>query len=235
MASHRKAPLKRPSAVPADASYEERWRDENGASGLFRWPEGRADVLWQSNGRIGHVRFFDANGVATGFETEHDERGRITWEVPWVKGQMHGFARQFNGHGHELMRSRFIKGTGLDVYVTCGAVNEVREIANGVPHGIERWGHPLRPWEEALWFEGERCIVRQWEGESLKQGFPQFFVAHQQVTRAVYERARKRRPALPKYLADGDRRERSVLSSLNLVKLRDDIRKRLSIIPVEDV
>ncbi|MGH2396163.1 MAG: toxin-antitoxin system YwqK family antitoxin [bacterium] len=180
------------------------------------WGEARLDTRalgqlnWSSDGRLLHERRFDAQGRVHGIETERDESGRVVWCATWVDGSMHGPAVQFDDRGRPVLVTHFVRGCGTDIWASCGKVTELRELVDGVPHGLERWGDPRRPWEEGSFFAGQRHgIFREWKSDgTLRKGFPRYYVNGNQVSRRAYDAARASDPSLPPYVARKDLNKR---------------------------
>lgn len=196
-----------PSQVPLTSRFTPLGHNDASRWGRFHFAKSYADICWSPRGRVLSERRFNALGQTIGFEIERDEQGRVRWRVPWRNGQMHGLATQFTASGRVLVRSRFVKGAGLDVWADCGRISEVREMRDSTPHGFERWGDPFNPWEENHFVKGRRSgISRQWNGDVLAPGFPKFFIDDEEVSRRRYLRARQ----LPAWTRDDDRRERTL-------------------------
>ena len=66
----------------------------------------------------------------------------------------HSMRRKFDEAGRELYRTRFIYGSGVDLWLNGREITELREMARNVPHGVERWGHPQLPYEECHFVRG---------------------------------------------------------------------------------
>lgn len=214
-----------PARVPPLAAFHAVGHNDACVWGEFKFAGGAAQIAWSRAGKIMSEKYLDAKGRGHGLEVSRTFEGAIEWQVPWVHGQMHGIARQFDDLGRTLVRTRFVHGTGVDVWVNCGCVSEVREMVDGVPHGVIRWGHPLLPSEEDFYFEGKRCgPLRRWVGDRLEDGFPKFYLDDEEVTRAVYLRARTLRPLLQRYSRIDDERRRELHPALGRVWLRKEVR-----------
>ncbi len=223
---HKRARYVLPPHIPAGARFEEVLRNEACVQGEFFYDGGRAQIAWSRAGNVLSERYFDRVGRAHGMEVSRFESGAVEWQVPWVRGQMHGLARQFGPGGEELSRSRFVRGAGVDVWIDNGAVSEVRELRNSVLHGVERWGHPLHPYEEGHYLRGKRSgVFRRWAGAKLEKGYPKYFLDDDEVDRARYVSACRRNSELPPDLRKDDARERRPLKGLKAVWLRKEIRR----------
>jgi hypothetical protein len=161
-------------------------------------------------------------------EVEWRDDGTIEWEVPWTSGEMNGVARQRDAYGRDLFRSRFVRGRGVDLWVQCGSIVEFREYVSSVPHGVERWGHPMFPTEEGHWIRGKRTgIFRRWSGTTIEGGYPQYFVDDVRVSRGEYLILRRGRKELGPDRRLDDVRKRPFPPSLVGVWLRKSIRLSL--------
>src|SRR5215472_9150219 len=194
-----------PQGVPPSAIFTEERRDEHSMWGKFDFPHGSARVawaiqedFWSTRGQVLTEQYFDALGRPHGLELSRHKDGSTQWQVAWVRGWMHGLARQFDEAGRELYRTRFIHGSGVDLWLNGREVTELREMERNVPHGVERWGHPQLPYEECHFVRGRRTgIFRRWTGLRLDPGYPKFLIDDREVSRATYLRARKRNPETP--------------------------------------
>lgn len=194
-----------------------------------------AQVVWAPNGSLLSERHFDRHGRVHGLEISRHEDGSVEWQMPWLRGQMHGVARQRDTEGRDLYRSRFVRGSGVDLWVQGGAITEFREHSNSLVHGIERWGHPLLPSEEGHFLRGRRAgVFRRWSGKDLERGYPRYFIDDEEVTRSRYVEARSDRPELQPDRRRDDRRERQMPPALSLVWLRKEVRGRVGIRPSPD-
>src|SRR5262249_50776036 len=114
------------------------------------------------------------------------------------------------------------------IWVNGDQIAELREHKANLRHGVERWGHPLLPYEEGHFLRGKRAgIFRRWTGSALEKGYPQYFVDDKRVSRDEYLRARKANPELPAYRRKDDSRERPMHPGLLKVWLRKEIRANL--------
>ncbi len=218
-----------PPGVPARAELKLIGRNEVSVWGEFALAGHRiAQVVWGPKGGLLSERHFDAKGRPHGLEISRHEDGSVEWQVPWVRGQMHGVARQRDSKGHDLYRSRFFRGAGVDLWVLGDAITEFREHSNNQLHGIERWGHPLWPHEEGHYLGGKRAgIFRRWKGATLEKGYPRYFVDDQEVNSTRYVQVWRLRAELPRDLRGDDHRDRQLPPSLQLVWLRKEVRERL--------
>jgi hypothetical protein len=169
-----------------------------------------AQVSWNLAGRLTSEKFFDAHGRPHGLERELSERGNVVWQVPWVHGSMHGLARQFDASGRCIMKSRFTRGVGVDVFCGPLGISEFRELANSARNGFERWGAPELPTWEGCFMHGKRHgVFRQWSEERLESGYPVYYLDDQVVTQTRYRAAQRVRTELPRDLRREDARKRA--------------------------
>jgi hypothetical protein len=205
-----------PERVPASATFEEEGRNDYSIWGRFMYRMGSAAIGWSlrqspfdSPGAVSSERYFDRNGLRCGLEVERGKGGGVRWQVPWVRGRMHGIARQFDESGRQILRTRFVRGSGVDLYSNGYGINELRMYRNNHRHGIERWGHPRLPYEESHFLQGRASgVFRRWKGAKLEKGYPKYFVDDKEVTSAVYRKACRTRPELPRDSRKDDRCER---------------------------
>lgn len=220
-----------PENVPRRATFHQVGRDAGYVWGQFTYVSGKANVSWalkedvfSTPGNLCTEKYFKSDGVAHGLDLSRHKNGSLQWQVPWVRGHMHGISRAFDEQGRELLRTRFVYGSGVDLWADGTEITELRVHRHNHRHGIERWGHPLLPYEENHFLEGRRAgVFRRWEGLELKKGYPQYFVADEEVTRAAYARARRRLPQLPRDDRRDDKRARPLHSSLRRAWLRKDV------------
>jgi hypothetical protein len=172
----------------------------------------RRRVIRSPDGRVMHEQPLDRQGRAHGIEIERDDAGAVVWSATWVHGTMHGPLIQFDGHGTPLLITQFVRGRGTDLWMTCGRISEVRELLDGVRHGVERWGDPERPTEEGYFAHGRRHgVFREWTSSGrLRRGFPRFYLDDARVTRRTYELALERDSSLRPYSAREDSNARAM-------------------------
>ena len=189
----------------------------NGRNGASLWGEaimhGRvvAQLAWSAEGKLLHERPFAADGRPDGLEVEYDDAGHVLWLAHWVAGEMHGTTMQFDPTGLPVVVTEFVHGRGIDVWMSCGRVTEVRTTYNGIPDGLVRWGDPSRPDEEEHFALGKRHgVFRSWEDGKLRPGYPMFYVEDLEVSREAYLSARAIDSGLPLYNESDDANERSM-------------------------
>lgn len=168
-------------------------------------------IAWSPEGRILHEKYFDRVGRAHGVERQRDDDGHVIWCAQWVHGLMHGSVMMLDRAGRPVVVTPFVRGRGMDIWLNdCGDIVEVREMADGVPHGFVRWGEPTLPWEEEHFSRGKRHgVFRRWtEREALDAGFPEFYVNDECVSQAQYVSAQQTDDSLPAYSEQDDARDR---------------------------
>lgn len=118
----------------------------------------------------------------------------------------------FDESGQPALVTEFVHGRGTDLWMSGGRVSEVRELVDGVPHGLVRWGDPERPSEEGNFDRGRRHgIFREWETNGrLRRGFPRYYLRDARVSRRAYEQARAKHPSLRPYTAQEDANQREM-------------------------
>ena len=193
---------KRPRLVPAHA--EERNRTvASGMTSVNFFVDGRrvARVHWGEGGVCEWEQHFDDQGKLHGVELYRHESGRIKWKARWMHGLQHGWTRQWAEDGELVSETRFVRGTGVDVWCDRSMVSEVRQMRDGDLDGLEQWwADARRVWLEGHWSRGEEHgIWREWNAASrLRRGFPRYFVHGEQVPRRAYLRAIASDPTLPR-------------------------------------
>ena len=224
-----------PDRVPFEARYTETGRNDACVTGVFLYGSGKMQVAWSLEGAVLSECPFDRRGLRHGLELSRYEDGAVEWQVRWLRGVMHGSAQQFDEDGHVLYRSRFNQGTGIDLWVQGSEIVELRELEDNERHGLERWGHPRLPYEEAFYLRGRRAgVFRRWAGVDLEAGYPKFFVDDEEVSKNEYLRARRERAELPAYVPAENGRARPMLRVFKSIWLRKDVRAALVRTPSVD-
>lgn len=217
-----------PTGVPVEASYREIGRNDACVTGVLSYTSGKMQVAWTHDGAVLSECPFNRLGLRHGLEVSRYEDGSVEWQVPWLRGSMHGSAQQFDQDGHVLYRSRFNRGTGVDLWVQEDQIVEFREVQNNDRHGLERWGHPRLPYEEGYFLRGRRAgVFRRWEAAALEAGHPKFFVDDEEVSASEYLRIRRGRAELPAYWPAENARSRPAHRALRSIWLRKDVRAAL--------
>lgn len=217
-----------PKRVPPGASFKETLRNEGCVSGEFLLESGKMHVVWSLDGTVLSECPFDRNGLRHGLELSRHGNGLVEWQVRWVHGFMHGSANQFDEKGHVLCRSPFRHGSGIDVWVQSNEVVEFRELIENKRQGVERWGHPMLPYEEAYYHRGQKVgIHRRWNATVLEEGYPKFFVDDAEVSKETYRHVRAKRMELPAYRIAEDSRVRRLPATFRDIWLQKEIRAAL--------
>ncbi len=167
-------------------------------------------ATWDLNGELVRWTPVDESGRRHGTERELED-GRTRWQVRWVKGVMHGLARQFSVSGKALVTSRFISGMGVDVYCDdYGQVCETRVLANDLRHGVELFGPPSFPIHEGHYSNGlKHGVFRDWKPGSKACEPPAYFLNGIEVQRDVYRNACRQGRSLPPDRRVDDQRKRA--------------------------
>jgi hypothetical protein len=209
--------LARPTWLPASASLVLIDQVPGGYRGEAR-ADGRvlAQLAWSAEGLVSYEKTFDAAGMPHGVEIEYADDGRVRWCACWAAGEMHGPAVQLDEHELPVLASWFVHGRGVDIWMSCGRVSEVREVVNGVRHGLERWGDPERPYEEGSFRNGLRHgVFRCWDESGVLSGtYPQYFINDEAVSAVDYLRAQANGSDLPPYEVRDDCNVRQMPASV---------------------
>lgn len=134
-------------------------------------------------------------GLKQGREITWRDDGSLLLIEPYVKGKVHGTARQYGHDGKVIGTYTMIHGTGFDIWRQENEddtvfVSEIHRIRDGVPHGYE-WGFAssrMDIWYERHWNMGKlHGIERLWNSKGrLRPGYPKFYAADEPVTRQKY-------------------------------------------------
>jgi hypothetical protein len=184
------------SLVPRGASVRER---DDGRDYLVRGRV-RLRVYEADDGHPDWAMSFDGTGRSHGRERHWFPDGRLMYDAGWTHGVQHGLQRQWDHRGNLIVRTRFVRGTGVDIWCDpgTGRLTETREMRDGHRHGYERWWSTARTlWSERHFDRGrEHGVFRSWRGARLSRG-TRFFVAGEQVSRRAYAQACRTDAALP--------------------------------------
>lgn len=195
--------------IPANAEEKVTQEDEKGAK--------VASEFWLAGQVVGRAYWNpDATpamavgirqGVEFGHRLEFHEDGTLYAE-PFVRGQLHGWAKQWTGRGQLLLASPFRRGTGTDYWCDSrGRLHEEHPLVAGKPSGCERWGHPDQKtvYEETEWLDGDwHGARRHWTNGTLDRGNPKFFIRGEAVSKSKYLAAARRDSTLPEYRREHD-------------------------------
>ena len=167
-----------------------------------------AEMLWEEDGSPSwgwRLR----GGKRHGDEVEWWPNGQVSFTQPWVDGVLHGMARHYDDEGRLLLETRFVEGTGVDLW--CDLYNRTLSEETWFEAGRlreRRWWNPdgrTVHMEEQYTDGAEHGIFRQWnEHGRLRRGFPKYFVRGERVDRRTYERRARRDPTLPRRRAEDD-------------------------------
>lgn len=98
------------------------------------------------------------DGLKHGREFTWDDLGHLLLIEPYVKGKIHGTARQYGRQGNVIGTYTLVHGTGFDIWRQENEdktifVSEIHSLRDGVPHGYE-WHFASSQGE--LWHERYR-------------------------------------------------------------------------------
>lgn len=162
-------------------------------------------------------------GVAVGHQVEYED-GAVVFTEPFVKGVLHGLAKQFDVNGRLLLVSPFAHGTGIDFWCDeRGRLAEEHPLVRGKPSGTERWWNTDQKTvsSETEWLDGEwQGARREWRDGRLDRGFPKFYVRGERVAKRAYLKLARQDPKLPPYRPEADSPART------LPKVFLELRKR---------
>ena len=157
------------------------------------------------------------DGLKHGRELSWDDDGRLSLVEPYVKGKIHGTAKQYGRDGNVIGTYRLVHGTGLDIWRQehedkTVYISEIHSLQDGVPHGYE-WHFVSSKqvlWQERHWHMGKvHGIERIWNARGrLRRGYPKFYVLDQLVSKLKYLRLALSDKTLPVYRAEDDLPER---------------------------
>lgn len=172
-----------------------------------------AEMLWEMDGAPAHgweIR----DGRKHGASIEWWRNGRIAFYEPFVDGLPHGVARHWDEEGMLLLETRYVRGTGVDLWCDLHnrSLSEETRLRHGKLHGARRYWNPdwRTVWQEEQYFDGEpHGIFRDWNREGrLRRGFPRYFVRGVRVDRRAYLRAAKTDVTLPVWRRSDNRPRR---------------------------
>jgi len=200
------------SSIPRRAQERITARHANGA---------KATVEYFIEGQRVGARGFDSegnlesdcgwrDGLRHGTSYRIDIPGRLLSATPYSRGLEHGSARQWGDDGRLLGTYRMHHGTGIDLWwqetwtkPRRRYLAEVHSLHRGVRHGFEWWINEdeVSVYVETHWQAGNaHGIERRWNSKRrLRQGYPKYFVAGQQVTRRQYVKAAASDASLPPF------------------------------------
>lgn len=153
------------------------------------------------------------NGKKHGREYIWDFEGALESVEPYVEGQLHGLAKQYDRNGKVIGTYRFVRGTGYDIWRyrrTDGTIgiSEIHSIQNSAMHGFEWWvrSDQQSVWHERHWLQGKyHGIERIWNKEGrLKRGYPKYWIHNRAVSKREYMKAAEKDETLPKYRETDD-------------------------------
>ena len=203
-----------PRTIPRGATEQEFVdpRAPRGTNPRFDYTvDGRvvACVYYHPSGAVEWEQHFDDQARIHGVERREYPDGRLSFRAAYVHGEQHGLQQQWDPDGALLCTTRFVRGTGVDLWFHDDfhggwELAEEREYVAGMRHGVERWWRGGHVHEEIMLYEDQKHgIERRWNQHGrLCRGYPRYFVRDEQVTRPQYERARLGEPTLPAFRDD---------------------------------
>jgi len=158
------------------------------------------------NGTLVGQRLYNHEGimvVETAMKDGHKHGREFTWSddgkllliEPYVRGKIHGTAKQYGRNGKVIGMYTIIHGTGFDVWRQENEdktvfVSEIHSLHDGFPNGYE-WHFASSKqdlWHESHWSMGKRNgIERIWNNKGkLRRGYPKFYIADRAVSKQGY-------------------------------------------------
>jgi antitoxin component YwqK of YwqJK toxin-antitoxin module len=98
-----------------------------------------ARIYYHPTGAVEWETHYDEQGRLHGLERQQFEDGRTMYRARWAHGLQVGLQQQWDEEGRLLVATRFVRGTGLDLWFDCGRLCESREYVHGRRQGAERW------------------------------------------------------------------------------------------------
>jgi hypothetical protein len=227
--------MKRPkSDIPQNTSEREvqEYREQDGFM-YFRVTE---CIL---NGQVVGRRAYDSDGILRvetplkngnkhGREYIWVEQGKLESVEPYIEGQLHGVAKQYNRNGKVIGTYRFVHGSGYDIWRCERAdgsirISEIFSVKDTALHGYEWWprADQRSVWHERHWQGGKvHGIERMWNDKGrLKRGYPKYWIWGTAVSKRAYLRAAEKDKTLPAFRERDNRPQR---------RFPDEIEKRMS-------
>jgi hypothetical protein len=157
------------------------------------------------------------DGKKHGREYIWNETGALESVEPFTNGKRHGLAKQYGRNGNVIGTSRFVHGTGFDIWRWeredgTAFISEIFSARDGALDGFEWWLNEDQRsvWHERHWQNGYlHGIERMWnERGRLKRGFPKYWIRDQAVRKPVYIRASEKDGTLPSFRQTDNRQQR---------------------------
>ena len=152
-------------------------------------------------------------GLKHGREITWDDDGTLLLIEPYVKGKIHGTAKQYGRNGKVIGTYTIHHGTGLDVWRQEDEdhqvfVSEIHHLQDVLPNSYE-WGFASSKedlWQERNWNMGKlHGIERVWNNRGrLRRGYPKFYIADRAVSRQKYIKMALSDKSLPVYREKDD-------------------------------
>lgn len=193
------------------------------------------------NGQVVGQRSYDQDGrltIETPLKNGKKHGREYIWDIfsgnlesvePYVDGKLHGLAKQYGRKGKVIGTYRFVHGTGYDIWRYeredgSVGISEIFTVQDGSLHGYEWWlkADQNSVWHERHWQHGEHHgIERMWnEKNSLKRGYPKYWIQGQKVSKRVYLNAAKQDTSLPPYRENDNRPQRKFPNEIENLLLK---------------
>jgi antitoxin component YwqK of YwqJK toxin-antitoxin module len=142
------------------------------------------------------------NGKQHGIERTWFDNGLPEFESPYKRGSMHGTFRQWNRMGKLLGSYEMNMGTGVKKeWHENGQLHEISPYTEGKEDGFfKRFFADGKPYQVLNFKNGKaHGVTWIWDRTgNLIEGSPLFYVEGKRVTKADYEKARRKDSSLPK-------------------------------------
>ncbi len=191
--------VRAPKTVPMPRTAREHVtvRYETGEKRTSEYRVGRdvvAIMHWETDGRpIGGWSL--RAGKQHGRAIEWHDNGEVAYVEPYVAGSRHGIAQHFDAAGKLLLESRYVRGTGVDLWcdLTHRTLAEEHRLEAGHRVEYRDWNADERTVhreELSDLVDGRWCsIVRAWNAAGkLRRGFPEYLIDWERVAKRVYVR-----------------------------------------------
>lgn len=172
------------------------------------------EVSWEENGNP-YCAWRHRAGKRHGPQVEWWENGQVSFIEPWVDGVAHGVARHYDEEGKLLLETRYVRGTGVDLWcdLQSRTLSEETRIEGGNLRERRWWNPDERTVHAEEHYAGgqEHGIFRQWNDRGrLRRGFPRYLVRGERVDKRTYVRMAREDASLPPYRAKDDEPRRKL-------------------------
>lgn len=135
------------------------------------------------------------DGLRHGREITWSDDGKLLLIEPYVRGKIHGTAKQYGRNGKVIGTYTIFHGTGFDVWRQENEdktvfISEIHGLQDGFANGYE-WHFASSKqdlWHERHWYMGKlHGIQRMWNSKGrLRRGYPKFYIADRAVPKQKY-------------------------------------------------